>query len=76
MALEIQSNLRGQYKIESEGQRERLYSLYSREQEIKVQEGGDSEQWVGSVLRGRGEDSQEVQLKHTLLVYVALCGEH
>ena len=43
MPLEIQSSLRGQQKPGREGDSERLYSVYSREQEIKVQEGGDQE---------------------------------
>lgn len=39
---------------QKEGNKERLYSVYSREQEIKVQEvrDGAAERWAGSVLRG------------------------
>lgn len=69
-----------EWRTQREGDRERLYSVYSREQKIKVQEGGDrrAEQWAGSVLRGsfmKGR-GQSWSAAETHFVYVALCGKH
>lgn len=76
IAVEIQSSLRGQWK-NREWERDSA-RLYSREQKIKVQEGGDrkAEQWAGSVLRGRflratGQTGSPIE---THFGYVALCG--
>ena len=70
MALEIQSSLRGQCKTESEGQRERGCTVCtvgnrrskSRREETERQSSELAVCYVEGSLKG--EDSQEIQLKH------------